>query len=127
VILEAETPLPPLAGGDLAAGTATIIRQNPQRLEIETALPGDGYLVLLDTFYPGWIASVDDQPTPIYQADYLARAIFVPAGKHLVRFEYQPASFRWGLWLALVMIIILAVTAIASTHKKRPTTAVFSL
>jgi len=112
VILEAETTFPTLVAGDLAAtSTATIIKQNPQLIEIETKLAADGYLVLLDTFYPGWVATIDGQPTSIYRADYLGRAIFIPTGEHLVRFDYQPQSFQWGLWLALLMIIILAVTA----------------
>jgi hypothetical protein len=116
VILEAETTVPPLAAGDLAAATsaATIIKQNPQLIEIETKLAAAGYLVLLDTFYPGWVATLDGQPTSIYRADYLGRAIFIPAGEHLVRFEYKPQSFQWGLWLALLMVLILIVTAITS-------------
>ncbi|MBE7553590.1 MAG: hypothetical protein HS126_21170 [Anaerolineales bacterium] len=108
VVLESkpeETPptLPPLT--TLAASAAEIVAENPQQLEIEASLSADGYLVLLDTFFPGWEATVDGQPTPIYRADYLGRAVFVPAGEHTIHFEYRPWSFQVGMGLALIMLI----------------------
>lgn len=110
VVLESqpeETP-PALTPVNVAAtSTAEIIAENPQQLEIEASLSADGYLVLLDTFFPGWEATVDRQPTPIYRADYLGRAVFIPAGEHTIRFEYRPRSFRVGVGLALFTLIVL--------------------
>jgi hypothetical protein len=112
VILESEKTAPTVSlPTSLQNSTATIIRENPQVLEIETHLFGDGYLVLLDTYYPGWVATVDGQSTPIYRANYIGRAIFVSAGEHAIRFEYQPGSFKVGLWLSLFMFAVLAVAA----------------
>jgi uncharacterized membrane protein YfhO len=74
------------------SSTATIVHQQPQGLKIEANLAADGYLVLLDTFYPGWVAMMDGQPSPIYRANYIIRAVFVPAGQHAVYFEYRPRS-----------------------------------
>lgn len=112
VILEADTSLPALtSAASPAPSAAKITRENSQLVEIQTRSAADGYLVLLDTFYPGWIATVDGQETPIYRADYLARAIFLPAGEHWVRFEYRPSSFKWGLWLAGLTVMALGVMA----------------
>ncbi len=119
VILESDTPIPALTPGALStASTATIIRENPQVVEIQTQSAAASYLVLLDTFYPGWVATVDGQETPIYRANYLARAIFLPPGEHLVRFEYRPSSFKWGLWLSLLMAIMTVVMALFGRRRK---------
>ncbi|MFN8459924.1 MAG: YfhO family protein [Anaerolineae bacterium] len=108
VVLETDAPLPKLPKSSTATpGTATITQENPQQIELSTESSTDGYLVLLDTFFPGWVATVDGQVVPIYRADYLMRAIYLPVGAHTVKFEYQPASFRWGLWLAAGMLVIL--------------------
>jgi hypothetical protein len=119
VVLEDGPPLLASASSP-AAGTAVIVAENPQYLELEASLSADGYLVLLDTFYPGWEATVDGQPTPIYRADYLGRAVFVPAGEHTVRFEYRPWSFWVGVWLALLTLVVLALAAFFSHHKCCP-------
>ena len=59
-------------------------------IEVETDQAG--MLVLHDIYYPGWRASIDGSPTPIYRANVLFRAIEMPKGKHTVRFEYAPFS-----------------------------------
>ncbi len=57
---------------------------------------GDGFVVLSDQFYPGWRAYVDGRESPIYRANYLFRAVPVPAGEHVVEFTYQPVSVGLG-------------------------------
>ncbi len=112
VIIEPEhNPPIPTPDASSTGSTATIIRETPQLLEIQTRLTGDGYLVLLDTYYPGWTATVDDQSTIIYRANYIDRAVFVPSGEHIVRFEYKPWSFKLGLWLSLLMLVTIVLTA----------------
>ena len=111
VVLETESHLPPAAQSS-AGSSATIINETPQHLEIEVNAAADGYLVLLDTFYPGWVARIDNQTTPIYRANYIARAVFVPSGRHIVQFEYRPLSFRIGVWLSLAMLLLLVVVAV---------------
>jgi hypothetical protein len=108
--------LPPTAAW---AGQVAIIHEDPQHLELEATLPGDGYVVLLDTYYPGWEASVDGQSAPIYRANYLGRAVFVPAGTHVIRFDYRPLSFRVGVWLGLATLLVI-IGAVIISRKYRP-------
>jgi hypothetical protein len=74
---------------------------------IEASLPRPGFLLLLDTYFPGWLATVNGRPTGIYRADYNFRAVSLPAGKSTVHFVYRPKSLRLGLalsatgWLAI--------------------------
>ncbi len=54
-------------------------------------------VVISDTYYPGWSATVDGQPTPLYMANGIVRGIVVYGrGGHTVEFRYAPATFRWG-------------------------------
>jgi hypothetical protein len=110
-VLEAGQPLPPPATPSTAS-TAVIVSENPQRIEITVRAAADGYLVLLDTFYPGWTVTIDGRPTPIYPANYIGRAVFTPAGQHTLVFEYQPLSFRLGLWLSALTFTGLIVVGL---------------
>jgi uncharacterized membrane protein YfhO len=56
-------------------------------------------LVTSEVFYPGWRAWVDDREVQVLRADYLFRAVDLPAGAHRVRFQYDPGSFKLGLGL----------------------------
>lgn len=64
-------------------------------IDVETSR--DGLLFISDTFFPGWIATVDGKETPIYKADFAFRAIPVDKGLHEVRMVYRPQSFSLGV------------------------------
>ena len=115
VVLETDTKLPPPVQPP-AGSSAVIINETPQRLEIEVTATADGYLVLLDTFYPGWVARIDGQSRPIYRANYIGKAVFIPAGRHTVQFAYRPLSFRVGIWLSLFMLFLLIIVAVMKNH-----------
>ena len=55
-------PGPPLPADAEVAGTAAIARDEPERVEVATESAGPSYLVLADTFDPGWSATVDGRP-----------------------------------------------------------------
>lgn len=80
----------------------------PELVELETSSPREGYLVLSDTFRPGWIAEVDGKKARILRALTAMRAVAVPAGAHRVRFLYRPGSLRWGGLLSLASLLVLA-------------------
>jgi len=67
-------------------------------LHVETDAPA--LLVLSDTFYPGWRATVDGTPVPIYQTNAALRGVPVPAGAHRVEMHFRPRTLQIGLGLA---------------------------
>ena len=73
---------------------------------MESAEERDGYVVLSDTHYPGWRVYVDGEPRPLLRADYLFRAVAVPAGTHKVSFEYAPLSVTVGLAISAIAVLI---------------------
>jgi hypothetical protein len=64
-----------------------------------------GWLVLSDVWYPGWQAWVDGEIATLERADYLFRAVEVPAGSHQVEFIYRPYSFYIGAVISLITIL----------------------
>ncbi len=76
--------------------------------EVEAKQPG--YLVLLDSYYPGWRVYRDDKEVEILRANYAFRAVAVESGKHRVEFLYRPRSFYAGLGItSLTMLLGVAV------------------
>ena len=68
----------------------TLERDEPTRIEISAELEADGLLVLSDSYYPGWQASVDGEPAEIFATNHLFRGVRVPAGSHQIVFHYSP-------------------------------------
>jgi hypothetical protein len=73
-----------------------------QNLEIQATATGTNLLFVSEVYYPnGWKAFVDGVETPIYRADYLFRAIVVPAGTHTVTMTFEPRGFLLGKNISL--------------------------
>lgn len=75
-------------------------RQNA--LEIDVHACADGYLVITDAWAPGWRATVDGDAAEVVRANYLVRAVRVPAGEHEVQLRYRPLSWVVGAALSLL-------------------------
>ena len=90
--------------------TVEIVASEPERVAIQARFPpSGGYLVLTDAYYPGWRATVDGAPEPIQRADLMFRAVLVPPGEHTIEFTYSPASWRLGLALSTLGILLWTV------------------
>lgn len=74
------------------------------KLRIYSSAPG--LLVLTDTYFPGWRATLNLSPVKILRANYTFRAIEIPSGTHEVEFKYRPASFQWGVLTSLLFFIM---------------------
>jgi hypothetical protein len=97
-----------------AGDGARIVTYAPERVVIEATSAEPAFLVLADSDDPGWRATVDDAPVPIYRTNVLVRGVELPAGTHRVEFIYQPAAWQRGLWLGVLgwlMVIGLLVIA----------------
>ena len=78
-------------------------------------------LILRDAFAEGWRAEVDGSSVEIKRADYLFRAVRVPAGRRVVRFEYRAPGFRPGVITGLIALALLAaLTFLPSRHSWKP-------
>lgn len=93
-------------------GVARIVEYQPERVVVEATLDAPGALVLADTWYPGWQARIDGQPAPVLRANYLFRAVLLPAGQHVVQFEFRPVSLRLGAGVSLAAALLLLAVVI---------------
>ena len=87
-----EGPLPP----GLSRGRVIQVQRSPESLLIEAVSEGDGVLVVNDAYWTGWRAAIDGTPVPVYPADVMARAIPWPAGRHVLRMQYDPPEVKVG-------------------------------
>ncbi len=78
----------------------------------------EGIAVFSDIYYPkGWKAYLDDRETPIMRANYVLRAIKVPAGNHKIEFRFKPDSFYTGQKVAFVSSIVLVLLCLGALYK----------
>jgi len=63
-----------------------------------------GLLVLTDTYYPGWLASVNGQAVPLYRVNGTFRGVLIPAGESVVCMTYRPLSFLIGSCVSLTTL-----------------------
>jgi len=95
--------------GQPGAGSARIVKYGNSRVLCEANAKTDGYLVLMDSYYPGWKVFMDGHETAIVRANYAFRAVALPAGFHRVEFVYQPFSVGVGFIVSLLTLLVGAV------------------
>jgi hypothetical protein len=78
------------------------------RTTIRAVLQQPGYLVVADTWYPGWQATVDGEAVPILRANYAFRAVRLEAGTHSVEMVYRPRAVAVGVAVSLASLAALA-------------------
>jgi hypothetical protein len=71
--------------------------------------PG-GFLVILDPYWPGWVATVNGQAAELLRANYLFRAVPIPPGDHVVEMRYQPVAVQVGSLITAIAVIIAALS-----------------
>ncbi len=76
-------------------------------LSLSLTSPTPAFLVLSEVWYPSWRATVNGVETPVLRANYALRAVAVPAGDVTVAMRFAPDSWRWGLGLAGVGVLLL--------------------
>ncbi len=129
--LIAPTALPHLStgarspGGAGGAGSAKITSYQAEKVTIVADASRASELVLSDSWYPGWQVTVNGKPQSIERVDYLLRGVSVPAGRDVVVFTYEPASFRlgWIVSLAATLILVGAVGSELVRRRRRSSTS----
>jgi hypothetical protein len=108
-----------VAPSDAALARQVVTHEDSRQLVIEAEAPEDGFLLLADTFYPGWTAQVDGNPTPIYRANLSVRGIQLARGRHEVRFTFDAPGFSRGLQITLLSVSILLLWAGGAAYVDR--------
>ena len=112
-----------------ADSTATIQLKSyaPDALVYESNNAHDGFAVFSEMYYPhGWKATIDDKAADFYPVDYLLRGMPIPAGKHTIKFSFEPEVVTIGSYLSLAgssLLLLWIVASLIQQFKRRRTTA----
>lgn len=102
----------PLDAGNGGEARVVFDSYRADGMEIRARSRGRGLLVLSESHYPGWRATVNGSPQPIYKVNGLLRGVEVPAGESKVVLSYAPRSVLAGALLsALTFAAALAFAA----------------
>ena len=94
----------------------------PNRLVYETENAGDGIAVFSEIYYPnGWQVTIDGKPAGLGRADYVLRALYIPAGKHTVEMRFDPQSLHVteGIAYGALALLVIGVAAVALIARKK--------
>ena len=100
------------------AGEVEIVHYEGNRIEAQVR-GGGGLLIFSEVDYPGWQATVDDNPAQLVRADYLLRALCVPAGEHRVALVYNPPLLKVGLAITALTLLLIVAVAIWAARQNR--------
>jgi hypothetical protein len=78
----------------------------------------EGYIILTDTFFPGWKAYVDGNKEEIKKTALAFRAVYLEPGNHEVVFKYQPFSFHLGFWVSAISLLAILFSFFVEHRKK---------
>lgn len=95
----------------------------PNELEFKSQSKTPQLAVFSEIYYPhGWKFFIDEKEVPYIKADYLLRAVHVPAGKHDIRMVFEPEVIEKGKWISLIcfgLFILLSGVGIYVLYRKR--------
>jgi len=98
-----------------SSGTIQLSEYKPNHLTYEANVSAESFAVFSEIYYPdGWEAFIDGEPTDYYRANYLLRALVVPAGQHTIEFKFNPTSYRVGSSVSLIASIMLLLAFLGS-------------
>ena len=94
---------------DTTAGIE-LVSYKPNELVYKSNSVNERLAIFSEVFYPhGWQAFVDGQKVPHFRANYVLRAMMVPAGEHEISFKFEPEVVKTGSSIALASSILLGV------------------
>ena len=97
------------AAGAAPLGSAHVLSDTGNRLEIEVDAARPALLFVSDCWFPLFSAGIDGADAPLWRANYAYRAVPVPAGRHTVTFRYRPYDFYAGLAMTAAAAALLAI------------------
>jgi hypothetical protein len=110
----------PLSGSTPNPATVAYWRSSPDVIEVDVTAPAPGYACVLESYDPGWSATIDAKPVEILPGNDVFLAARVSAGQHQLRFAFHTPGARAGMIISLISAVALAIwTAIASRAEKR--------
>jgi len=100
-----------------------VLESDPTALRCRVTTDSAAYLVIAQTWYPGWTATVNGEPAPLYRANLAFQAVAVPPGQsdvtlsyHLNHWRLGVASTALGLLAALGLVLSGRIQRVRHVH-----------
>jgi len=101
------------------AGHVAAVRWGKGSASLDVTADRVGLVVLSQSWFKGWTATVDGSSAPVVRTDGLILGVPVAAGHHHVVFRYRPPAMKAGIAVSAVTIIGLAAWAIVDVRHRR--------
>jgi uncharacterized membrane protein YfhO len=85
----------------ISEDSVTFTRDQATEITLKACSKEGGLLVLADTYYPGWEATINGKNTPIFRVNMMHRGVLVPPGEHTVVFRYHSKLIHWSMLLSV--------------------------
>lgn len=109
-------------------GRITVTKHDNEEIVYSSESASGGFVVFSEVFYDrGWKAFIDNKEVPIVRTNYVLRGLNVPAGKHTIRFSFEPASHKTGTMVGIIANIVsllIAAWAAWQYYRSRKTVTV---
>jgi hypothetical protein len=101
----------PVSPGNLPPRPAVTVKTTAWRpgliqFELEGTLAAPAWLLVGESWFKDWSATVDGKPAPLYRGDHAAMVVPLPAGSRSVTLTFRSPSFERGKWLSLVSLLV---------------------
>ncbi|HEY3874526.1 MAG TPA: YfhO family protein [Candidatus Kapabacteria bacterium] len=98
---------------------AAIVRSSENEVDLKTNASRSAYLVLTDSYYPGWNCFVDGKPQKIYRCNFNMRAVLLSAGAHHVAFIFWPYTAVIGGWCSFCTVLFLVLGSLGVYWRRK--------
>lgn len=107
-----------------STASITLTSLLPNELRYTTESTAEGIALFSEVYYPGWTATIDGKPAEVARANYLLRALRLPAGKHEVVFTFKPTTIGTteaiGFVAMALLLLMLLVPAVQAMRERKP-------
>jgi hypothetical protein len=108
----------PTEGRASAVDHVEVVRDVAGALELRVQNSAAGHLVFARAWYPGWRARIDGQPAELLRANFAFQALAVAPGAHHIELEYAPASWRAGLAISALAVLLAVLGWLGLARRK---------
>ncbi|HAR20677.1 MAG TPA: hypothetical protein DCR46_08440 [Cytophagales bacterium] len=93
---------------DSSTASITLKTCTPKYLQYVSKSSSEKLAVFSEIYYPiGWTATIDGKPADLIRANYVLRAMYIPAGTHTIEMKFDMPSYHLGEKISLVCSILL--------------------
>jgi len=98
---------------------AAVVTRTNNSITIQVTAEEPRLLVLSDTYYPGWQATIDGDSTKIFKTNVALRGVVIPPGSHTIWMVFRPTTFYVGVALSMLTVLVVLIWAGVALHRSR--------